>query len=166
MRKANYDKFPSTKYEGWMVKGWDAIVSAVREASVGVAAIDLYTGVFEDEVMAEFAPSYSRVINTRELMKSEAEVRKMTDPFMTDDVLFGYVTNLRIADFFDMEKVEAARAEMAEGTLVFGIGASFVCPDASVTVYADMARWEIQQRFRKGLVKGLGIDNSKDPVSI
>ena len=166
MRKANYDKYPSTKYEGWMVMGWDGIVKAIRDAAKGPVALDLYTGVFEDEVKAAFAPSFATVIDTRSLMKNEDEVRKMTEPFMTDDVLFGYVTNLRMADFFDMEKVSEARRHITADTLVFGIGASLVCPDASVLVYADMARWEIQQRFRKHLVKGLGINNSADAVSI
>lgn len=30
MRKANYDKFPSTKLAGMLVQGWDAIISVLK----------------------------------------------------------------------------------------------------------------------------------------
>lgn len=40
-----------------------------------------------------------------------------------------------------------------------------VAPEATL-VYADMARWEIQQRFRRHEVKALGIDNREEPVSL
>jgi hypothetical protein len=31
MRKPNYDKFPSTKFEGTIVQGWDAIKTQLQE---------------------------------------------------------------------------------------------------------------------------------------
>ena len=105
----------------------------------------------------------------RDLMKPEAEIRRMTDPFMTDDVLFGYVTNLRMPDFFDAEKLAAVRTELetaGEDVLILGAGAALVAPAHAVLAYADMARWEIQQRFRRHEVCGLGVDNREDPVSI
>ena len=30
MRKANYDKFPSTKLTGMLVQGWDSIISMLK----------------------------------------------------------------------------------------------------------------------------------------
>ena len=41
-----------------------------------------------------------------------------------------------------------------------------VAPQDAMVVYADMARWEIQQRFRRHEVKALGIDNRNDAVSL
>ena len=43
MRKANYDKFPSTKIEGLMVQGWDAILAKLKEqlGERKVLAVDL-----------------------------------------------------------------------------------------------------------------------------
>lgn len=102
-------------------------------------------------------------------MKSEAQVRSITDPFMTDHVLFGYVTNLRIEDFFDQDKLSAARSKLETAgseTLIIGAGAALVAPSSARLVYADMARWEIQQRFRRHEVSGLGVDNRADAVSI
>lgn len=31
MRKANYDKFPSTKLTGMLVQGWDAVISVLKK---------------------------------------------------------------------------------------------------------------------------------------
>ena len=31
MRKANYDKFPSTKLTGMLVQGWDSIISMLKK---------------------------------------------------------------------------------------------------------------------------------------
>ncbi len=167
MRKSNYDKYPSTKISGVLYRGWEEITGAVNEAFPSSVALDFYTGVFEEEVIGSFAPFFDRVIKTRDLMKPEPEVVEMTAPFMTDDVLFGYVTNLRIKDFFNPDKVAEAQSSFHSGgrLLVVGPGAGMVAPSFPL-IYADMARWEIQQRFRRRLVGALGVDNREDPVSI
>lgn len=169
MRKANYDKYPSTKFKGFLARGWDEIRRVVTERCSDIVAVDLYTGTFEGSIKAGLSAGFDKVIDTRSLMKSEKELRTMTQPFMTDDVLFGYMTNLRILDFFDIDKLDDARMKVASSgarTMVFGTGAALVVPEGASIIYADMARWEIQQRFRRHLVKALGIDNHDDPVSI
>lgn len=169
MRKLNYDKFPSTKYRGLLVCGWKGIREYISGKCPGTVAVDLYSGTYEEMLVSELSEGFDKVICTRSLMKPEDEIRRMTQPFMTDDVLFGYLTNLRIGDFFDGDKLAAARsmAETFRGRiLVIGTGASLVIPDNAVLVYADMARWEIQQRFRRHSVMALGVDNREDPVSI
>ena len=160
---ANYDKYPATKVEGSVRVGWDAVASVLTEK--GPLAVDCYTGVHENAVEAALAPFFSQVIRTRELMKSEAQVREMTARFMTDDVLFGFVSPLRLPEFFDDNKIKDARSRVGERTLVIGPGAALVAPEAML-VYADMARWEIQQRMRAHTVCGLGVDDSREPVSI
>ena len=110
MRKSNYDKFPSTKFEGNILQGWDAIMAQLKGAIKGNAmCIDLYTGVYENEIIEAFS-GWGKIINTRDLMKPEEEIRKMTEPFMTDDVLFGYITNLKMVDFFSEEKYSSRSA--------------------------------------------------------
>ncbi len=102
-------------------------------------------------------------------MKPESEIKAMTARFMTDDVLFGYVTNITLNDYFDQDKLKKAREEViaTKGkVVVVGSGAAMVVPAEAVLVYADMTRWEIQQRFRRHEVKALGIDNRKDAVSL
>lgn len=51
----------------------------------------------------------AEIILVNELYKDEKVIAEMTERFMTDDVLFGYVTNLCLADYFDSEKLAAAQ---------------------------------------------------------
>lgn len=170
MRQANYDKFPATKISGNVVQGWKSIISKLKHEAEGARTlvIELYTGTYEEEIKGAFAESFPKIIDTRDLMIPETAVRKMTEKFMTEDVLFGHVTALDIKDYFDEAKLSKARNSAAEdgNIVIIGTGASLAAPENALIVYADMARWEIQQRFRRHEVKALGIDNSKDPVSI
>ncbi|MCR5003410.1 MAG: mannose-6-phosphate isomerase, partial [Bacteroidales bacterium] len=152
MRKTNYDKYPATKTEGLLWRGWEAISSAIKDEKASVIAVDCYGGVFEDEIIEGLHGVCQKVIRTRELMKPEAEVRAMTERFMTDDVLFGYVSPLRLEDFFSLDNIEDTctriERDAAVSTdvicLIIGPGAALFAPEGSVLVYADMARWEIQ----------------------
>lgn len=171
MRTVNYDKNPSTKITGMMVKGWSKIrdLLAVRLDTSKVLAVELYAGVHEEELLGELnLLDPALIIDTRKLMKPEREILKMTESFMTEDVLFGYITNLSLTDYFDTDKLEKARREVERHTnvIVVGAGASLVVPPSATLVYADMARWEIQQRFRAHEVKALGVDNRADAVSL
>ncbi len=166
MSTNNYDKFPSTKVEGKVYCGWSAINMVLTGFIDKAVAVDLYNGVYEHSVIESIHNQFKNIIFTKDLMKDESVIKELTAPFMTDDVLFGYLTSLRIMDFFDKEKLEEAKAEVGPGTLIFGTGASLLLPEDGVLVYADMARWEIQQRFRRHEVKALGVDNHDDPVSI
>lgn len=172
MRKVNYDRFPSTKITGTILQGWDAVHTLLVECFKvkKVVAVDFYAGVREEEVAGELELlSPTLFINTRNLMKPQDEIKAMTERLMTDDVLFGYVTNLTLNDYFDAEKLEQARKQVADATgrvIIVGSGAAMVAPAEATVVYVDMARWEIQQRFRVHEVKALGVDNREDAVSL
>lgn len=170
MRQSNYNKYPSTKVEGKIWLGWNDILSGLRESKI--LAVDFYVGVLEDEVIDQFKLlEISLIIETRNLLKSEEEIRRMTSRFMTDDVLFGYVTNTELMDYFDKDKLEMARKQIAEvpdKVIVVGTGAALVVNrlEEATLVYVDMARWEIQQRFRAHKVRALGVDNRDEAVSL
>lgn len=170
MRQSNYNKYPSTKVEGKIWLGWNDILSGLRESKI--LAVDFYVGVLEDEVIDQFKLlETSLIIETRNLLKSEEEIRRMTSRFMTDDVLFGYVTNTELMDYFDKDKLEMARKQIAEvpdKVIVVGTGAALVVNrlEEATLVYVDMARWEIQQRFRAHKVRALGVDNRDEAVSL
>lgn len=172
MRKVNYDRFPSTKITGTILQGWDAVHTLLVECfkAKKVVAVDFYAGVREEEVAGELGLlSPTLFINTRNLMKPQDEIKAMTERFMTDDILFGYVTNLTLNDYFDAKKLEQARKQVADTTgrvIIVGSGAAMVAPAEATVVYVDMARWEIQQRFRVHEVKALGVDNREDAVSL
>lgn len=171
MRKVNYDKYPSTKLSGNIRQGWNNIRTLLAELLTAkrVLAIEFYTGVHEKEVLDELKPlSPVLLIDTRDLMKPENEIKTMTERFMTDDTLFGYVTHLTLTDYFDPHKLETARQQVRESSkaIVVGAGAFLIVPEETTLIYVDMARWEIQQRFRAHEVKALGIDNRAEAVSL
>ena len=169
MRRSNYNKYPSTKVNGNIWVGWNNILSELPINKI--LAVDFYVGVLEEEVIGEFRKQGAGIIiETRDLFKSEEEIRQLTCRFMTDDVLFGYITNTELPDYFDESKLAAARKQIKESQekiIVIGIGAAYVAGRENTTwVYADMARWEIQQRFRAHKVKALGVDNHDEAISL
>ncbi|MDR3142953.1 MAG: class I mannose-6-phosphate isomerase [Tannerellaceae bacterium] len=163
-------KFPSVKIDGLVVQGWGEIISFIIEKNLNknVIAIDCYTGVHYNEIKSQFEKINSTLfIDTRDLFISEDAVEALTKRFMTDDVLFGYMSNIYLSEYFDSDKLHTARKKIEEtggNVIIFGNGAYLVA-DNSILIYADMPRWEIQQRMRRQEAKGLGIDNSKEPFS-
>lgn len=170
MRNSNYDKFPSTPIDGTAIKGWNEITNALDGAwhQHSVWGIDLYTGTYEDDIVSAFATTGRLVVTTRSLMRPEAELRELTHRFITDDVLFGYFSNIQLSEYFCPAKVEALQKRIRQGEplILVGTGAACFLPDDAPVAYADMARWEIQQRFRHHEVKAIGVDNSADSPSV
>src|SRR5436190_16136640 len=102
-------------------------------------------------------------------MLSENEIDFLVYTDVTDDEVFGYMTRLTLKDFFDAHKLKEAKKVIGEkeGTvIVYGCGASIVYPDADLLIYIDMARWEIQQRFRRNEVSNLGVCNKELKASL
>ena len=165
-----YDKFPATKVDGKIWIGWDEIGAELGRQPKDAAflwAFDTYLGVFDDELTAAVRHLFpeAELLPTTALLHDEAQIRRMTRPYVTDDELFGYLSPLGLADFFDPEKLQQAREAIRRRNrlvIVYGCGAGYVAPQADLTLYADMARWEIQQRFRAGAIHGLGVDNSDE----
>jgi len=170
MRKSNYDKYPSTAVDGRVTVGWSRITDALQNAmgEAPVWAIDLYVGSYEEDFLEVFRGLGREVVDVRTLMRPEQELRQLTERFMTDDVLFGYMSNIRIGEYFVPERIEALQRRIATGEhlIIIGTGAGYVTPDDKPVVYADLARWVIQQRFRRHEVKALGIDNHTDSPSV
>src|SRR5690606_35839947 len=167
---STYKKEPAINLDGFAVEGWNAIISVLTKQcnSNRVMVIDCYTGVNQAELEAQVMQlKPDLVIRTKDLFITEPEVIALTNRFMTDDTLFGYISNIALEEYFDVEKLASARKAIAESEgriLVLGGGAQLVV-DADILVFADMPRWEIQKRMRKQEVGALGIDNNKEAFS-
>lgn len=176
MRQSNYDKTPFTAVEGKLWKGWEDICGEIRRVchtrpcgQTYVIRIECYQGVHHDELREAFSSlSPSLWVDTERLFKSPGTIQEMTFPYVTDDRLFGFRSHFKYADFLDQEKTREAQALIAatEGcVVVYGHGAALVAPEAGLTVYADMPRWEIQQRARRHEIHNLGVDNRAEEPS-
>ena len=171
-RKSNYDKRPAvTIGKGFILEGWKSISSFVsgKVEHAKLLTVDCYTGVYYDLLKSKLQEiNNALLIDTLEIFKSENEINALTEQFLTEDILFGFYSILSISDYFDEEKLRFAREsiEQASGTvIVFGYGAQYVTT-GDINIYADMPRWEIQQRMRRKEVNGLGVNNKEETFSL
>lgn len=147
---------------------WEAIGSAVRAALTqpqATVCVECYPGVFVDEVAKHFAEILrpARTIATEKLLLPSAVLNQRLEPILTDDPVFGVMSGFEIENFFDPERLADSQREAGQTangiTLILGTGAALVAPHHDLLIYADMARWEIQQRQRRGEIGNLGADN-------
>ncbi len=78
-------------------------------------------------------------------------------------------TTVSIEDYFDQQKLEGLRSNIdfidSGVILIHGIGASkIVEPD--ILIYSDISRWEKLQRFRRGEISNIGVNNKHLSFSI
>ena len=167
---SSYDKSPFVAVpggDGAAVEGWDAIAGwlgravATRGGAQTLLTVECYPGVDE---MGVFAALQKRLRPECAMLAADA----LLDPAAVDglvsgplgaDPVFGRLSSLELPQFFDPEraaKLRAAAAEWKAGLcLIVGCGAEVLAaggwPAAKrVLVYADLARWEAQLRFRRG----------------
>jgi mannose-6-phosphate isomerase class I len=72
---------------------------------------------------------------------------------LTDDRVFGVMSHATLDLFYDREALNALRQRVSArttGVVLVGWGAARVVEHPDVLVLADLARWEIQQRYRAG----------------
>jgi len=172
--KSNFDRFPVVKVEPdssscWV--GWKAISDKINEevssgkASKVIVVVDCYQGVYHHELVSSLKDeiTHHHFFDARESFLSQSEIDKMVEPFVTDDPVFGYMTNLKLEDFFDRAKLKMVRDQIEkipEGiVIVYGPGATLLAASRDILIYADIARWEIQQRMRRNEISNLGVHN-------
>ncbi len=175
-RSSFYDKTPvaAVQYSqpcAW--SGWGDVLARLvtafqKHGERCVLAVDCYAGVLDAEVLTALQAGIKPVltIHTRDVFKPSSELLAATHRFLGDDPVFGRMTHLTMADYLDPVRLEAhrRRIQAAGGSvLVYGPGAALVWENATILVYADMARWEIQRRHRENLVGNLGLDNHTSP---
>ncbi|MDR2913967.1 MAG: class I mannose-6-phosphate isomerase [Tannerella sp.] len=176
MRKSNYDKKPATYIDGDIWSEWPSVLEQIKKAvfsnnekEKNILVIECYQGVYHPELIRYLSSLNPAVfIDTRTLFKKTDEIASMTYPFVTDDQLYGYRTSLTYDDFFDKDKLESFRNDLTGNSgliIIYGHGAAAVCPSYDILIYADMARWEIQQRFRRKEINGLGMENKDETPS-
>lgn len=171
-KKSTYDKFPATQIEdGLLIRGWYNILKKITSgASHQIICIECYNGVYHEEVMDQFRKTpHALFVDASSCFKPEKEIVQLTKKFTTEDVLFGYLGNLSITDYLEEVGLSQVREEIASAAkngnvIVSGQGSSAIA-DPDILIYADMPRWEIQQRMRKNEVNGLGVKNRNEPFS-
>lgn len=142
--------------------GWEEVGRVLSQAAQAVLtkkgacllAVDVYPGVEEAglKTMLE-ALRPARFLDMRQALCPKEEFARRIHPYLTDDRVFGRMYFGTLADFQEEQQLAALRQQAQEPaglTIAFGFGAgSLAKPD--LLVYADISRWEIQLRFRRGM---------------
>lgn len=168
----NYDREPEISvkgYESEAFSGYEAIACRLKKEISGkkkcIAVMEIYPGVNEEELITALSSLFDTCISAESCMVSREVYAKRIAADLTDDRVFGKMSRALLEDFFPPEK-RAALAEqlnnIESGTvLLYGTGASLIT-EGDILIYCDIARWEIQTRFKAGM-SNFHCDNSDAP---
>ena len=169
MPRPAFDKHPAvviSQTDSDCALGWSEILDHLwTHGAARSIAIECYPGVSVEtlrrEIVRPLGPA--RVLETAEAMLSAATLEEKFAGMLGDDPVFGYMRPIAMEEFFDPARVESARrsAENTHGRVIaIGTGATILLPNPDLLIYVDVARWEIQQRQRRGEAPSLGLANA------
>jgi hypothetical protein len=176
---SSYDRFPSvavTAPAEAIAIGWAPIAARLHHALAHcpkervILTIECYPGTDEAGILAQLSRELSPVIalSAADALLPPEKLEGLLAPFLGDDPVFGRLCDWELGQFFNPHKLAALRthAESASHGLVLivGCGASLIS-DGDFLAYADLARWEIQQRQRRNETGNLGADNRTAPAA-
>lgn len=171
-----YDKLPTVAVQGFddsAWQGWEAITRVLeakaRPRSRTVLVIDCYPGVrmaeLEDNVLPRLRPALT--INAEAARRDERAIHEMLARNLSDDRVFGVLSCHRLGEFFDAARLQALQDRVNQCTegliVIYGPGAALVHPGDALA-YADLPRWEIQQRMRSGEMGNWGAENQDEDM--
>jgi mannose-6-phosphate isomerase class I len=181
MRKPNYDKCPFVAVPDAAdacVTGWNDIGArlaqavAWRHTKKNIVIVECYPGVDEASVLSELKSRLNPTlaVHAAEAMYPPAKIDALVAPFLGgEDPVFGFLSGLALPNFFDIERLWHFRGEIEKIekgiVLVVGCGASLIAW-GGILIYADLARWEAQMRFRRNEISNLGIENRSLAASL
>ncbi|WP_333891424.1 class I mannose-6-phosphate isomerase [Atlantibacter subterraneus] len=176
MKQTAYDKYPEITvlgFENQAWQGWDDIVAALnaKRPNQGkmVLVIDCYPGVrlaeLERQLLPRLAPQLT--VNAETARLDEQHLHDLLARNLTDDRVFGVLSCHQLPEFFSAQRLAQLRQDVErveQGLVViYGPGAALV-HQGDVLVYADLARWEIQQRMRSGEFGNWGVENQHEDM--
>lgn len=174
-RESNYDKNPFVELKNIQDGVWEGYNSILKELNHNnlknkeIIVFDYYHGVDEKEIYEKLISKMEAdyIIDFSSIMKEEKLINNFLELNLTEDRVFGVLSNhIEIKDFLDLQKLKEMidRVEKIPSgkIIIYGIGAALV--PANKIIYFDLARWEIQQRFRKENLENWTSDNPKEDI--
>ena len=174
--RTTYNKFPEVSIQGYdnhAWQGWSSIHSVINTKVSGAAKtvliVDCYPGVRLDELEQQLVTTLDAalVLNIESARRDEQALHDLLARNLTDDRVFGVLSCHHLDEFFDSDKLSQLRQQIdaiSEGlVVVYGSGAALAHP-GDVLVYADLPRWEIQQRMRHDGLGNWGAENQDEDI--
>lgn len=168
--EVKYDKFPAIRVKGHendYAAGWQALADSVSNAASPVV-FDLYPGASQEAVQDHIANGFDVVIDACDIYKDKDILEQILAHHVTEDRIFGTMFYGVLQDLIDEKKLAEAKEKAAlaeaEGrrVLVIGPGASKIID--GTLFYGDMARWEVQLRYRRGMPNFFFDNPKEDPL--
>lgn len=181
-KSSNYDKSPVVRmpeaFASCCYTDWEDITAALQQRIQTInkprttLVVECYQGVLDAELILSLKQAFPDalfLLSGQGMLPEEVLNVRLKDD-ITDDEIFGYMTRLNMDCYFDADKVNGLRQQIDEQesglVIVYGTGAAYILPEPDLLVYADMARWEIQMRFRRNEVSNVGVNNKTARASL
>ncbi|EMF0719161.1 class I mannose-6-phosphate isomerase [Citrobacter freundii] len=174
--QTTYNKFPEVAIQGYddqAWQGWEATAAAINARTAGssrtVVVVDCYPGVRLAELEQHLLPllNVTLALNVESARRDEQALHDLLARNLTDDRVFGVLSCHHLDEFFNAQKLDLLRQQIAaigEGVIVvYGPGAALAHP-GDVLIYADLPRWEIQQRMRHDGLGNWGANNHDEDI--
>lgn len=175
-----YDKRPYVEVKGYgndsVWEGYDSISSEIGrrlmtlKSARKIVAIDFYPGVRSMEVKNGLVNKIGHsleIYTDEEIFLDIDAVEERIKEVVTDDRVFGKLSLHTLQDFIDEQKFNQLRKKLEDAAgvvIIYGVGAALLA-DPDIYIFADLARWEIQQRYRSGEIPNWkGRNHKEDPL--
>ncbi|MGX7417208.1 class I mannose-6-phosphate isomerase [Carnobacterium gallinarum] len=167
-----YNSFPEINIKNYqeVLQGYESIIQKIKlefkKASMNVITIECYPTTNEKELLENLIQPLKAdyVIHADDFFFSATEITNQIQENLTEDRIFGVMSHQNMADFIDYEKYTEffekvmLNKEQDKKVVIYGVGASLLY-DLDVVIYADLARWEVQNRYRSGVFSNWKADN-------
>ncbi|MFZ1290864.1 MAG: class I mannose-6-phosphate isomerase [Melioribacteraceae bacterium] len=166
--KGKYDIYPSFKIEdGKILNGISELVDKL--VSYNSITIDGYVGVYWQILSNQLFEEFSQrnisvnIFDVKSAMKNDEEISSMIkNDLGKDDSIFGMRTNLKLADFFDEEKIKKfVPVKNVDINIILGCGSELTNWNG-ILVYVDLPKNELQFRMRAESITNLGSNSPFD----
>lgn len=169
--KTNYDRYPEINME---LENREEIFDNKEEIKRRLAmfakeenyclTVDCYMGV-DEEIFNLIKDAYcpDTIIRSEDIFFDKDTLNEKMKPFLTEDRVRGVMYYGKMEDFTDTEKLNEAKSKIRGRTLIYGVGASLISR-GDMLIYCDLARWEIQLRYRAGMPNFKQDNNNEDSL--
>ena len=168
----SYDKYPETRVEGHDGDAWEGVAAVSAQLAKltddrdYTLVVECYPGV-DSEILELVREAYQPDVEivSDDIFFDGEELTARMQAHLTDDRVRGVMYDGRLEDFIDPVALEAARKKVPSSgrTLVYGVGAGLVA-EGDTLVYCDLARWEIELRYRAGMPNFRAHNEGEDPL--
>ena len=168
----SYDKYPETRVEGHDGDAWEGVAAVSAQLAKltddrdYTLVVECYPGV-DSEILELVREAYQPDVEivSDDIFFDGEELTARMQAHLTDDRVRGVMYYGRLEDFIDPVALEAARKKVPSSgrTLVYGVGAGLVA-EGDTLVYCDLARWEIELRYRAGMPNFRAHNEGEDPL--